>query len=112
MKGIEQVGSNHHIHRIRLDVSSSNFPRFDVNPNTGEPLGTSRSRNVARNLVHHAAERPSHLALLVVPELATAFDGARAGVVRGLSSTPTLVNRERAAGSDRHRRLAEPVMEN
>ena len=26
-------------HRIRLDISSSNFPRFDVNPNTGEPLG-------------------------------------------------------------------------
>jgi len=26
-------------HRIRLDVSSSNFPRFDVNPNTGEAIG-------------------------------------------------------------------------
>ena len=26
-------------HRIRIDVSSSNFPRFDLNPNTGEPLG-------------------------------------------------------------------------
>jgi predicted acyl esterase len=25
-------------HNIRLDISSSNFPRFDVNPNTGEPL--------------------------------------------------------------------------
>ena len=29
-------------HRIRLDISSSNFPRFDVNPNTGEPLNEQR----------------------------------------------------------------------
>ena len=26
-------------HRIRVDISSSNFPRFDINPNTGEPMG-------------------------------------------------------------------------
>src|SRR4029077_16377373 len=32
-------------HRIRVDISSSNFPRFDVNPNTGEPLNRHR-RNV------------------------------------------------------------------
>ena len=31
-------------HRIRIDVSSSNFPRFDVNPNTGEPLNDNRSQ--------------------------------------------------------------------
>jgi predicted acyl esterase len=36
-------------HRIRLDVSSSNFPRFDVNPNTGEPLGRHTRTVVARN---------------------------------------------------------------
>ncbi len=29
-------------HRIRLDVSSSNFPKYDVNPNTGEPEGAAR----------------------------------------------------------------------
>jgi uncharacterized protein len=29
-------------HRIRLDISSRNFPRFDVNPNTGEPLNQNR----------------------------------------------------------------------
>ena len=33
-------------HRIRLDVSSSNFPRFDVNPNTGEAIGRERRRVV------------------------------------------------------------------
>ena len=35
-------------HRIRLDVSSSNFPRFDVNPNTGEPLGRNRGHAVRK----------------------------------------------------------------
>jgi predicted acyl esterase len=35
-------------HRIRLDVSSSNFPRFDVNPNMGETIGRDRRRVVAR----------------------------------------------------------------
>ena len=40
-------------HRIRLDVSSSNFPRFDVNPNTGEAIGRERRRMVADNTVFH-----------------------------------------------------------
>ena len=50
-------------HRIRLDVSSSNFPRFDVNPNTGEPLGRERSWTIARNTVFHDRSRPSHVTL-------------------------------------------------
>ncbi len=54
-------------HRIRLDVSSSNFPRFDVNPNTGDPLGTERRRSGAGNTIFHAAARPSHVVLPVVP---------------------------------------------
>jgi hypothetical protein len=54
-------------HRIRLDVSSSNFPRFDVNPNTGEPLGASRRWATADNSIHHSARYPSHLLLPVVP---------------------------------------------
>ena len=40
-------------HRIRLDISSSNFPRFDVNPNTGEAIGRERRRVVADNTVFH-----------------------------------------------------------
>lgn len=55
-------------HRIRLDVSSSNFPRFDVNPNTGEPIGRDRRRVVADNTVFHDATRPSHVILPVVPD--------------------------------------------
>jgi uncharacterized protein len=54
-------------HRIRLDVSSSNFPRFDANPNTGEPLNDNRRWTVAENAVFHDAEHPSHILLPVVP---------------------------------------------
>ncbi len=39
-------------HRVRLDISSSNFPRFDVNPNTGEPVGRHTHTEVATNTVH------------------------------------------------------------
>lgn len=53
-------------HCIRLDVSSSNFPRFDVNPNTGEPLGKHRSTRVALNTVYHSARCPSQVVLPVV----------------------------------------------
>jgi len=52
-------------HRIRLDISSSNFPRFDVNPNTGEPLGLDRRTVVAENTVYHDARHQSRLVLLV-----------------------------------------------
>ena len=54
-------------HRIRLDISSSNFPRFDVNPNSGEPLGLNRREVIADNTVFHDAERPSHVILPVIP---------------------------------------------
>ena len=53
-------------HRIRLDVSSSNYPRFDVNPNTGGPLGRDRRLVTAENAVYHDPERPSHLLLPVI----------------------------------------------
>ncbi|MES0126851.1 CocE/NonD family hydrolase [Mesorhizobium sp. C420B] len=48
-------------HRLRLDISSSNFPKFDVNPNTGEPAGFGRSRQAARNTVFLDEMRPSRL---------------------------------------------------
>ncbi|HET6238691.1 MAG TPA: CocE/NonD family hydrolase [Acetobacteraceae bacterium] len=54
-------------HRIRLDVSSSNFPKFDVNPNTGEPEGTARRRRIAANMVFMDAARPSHVMLPLLP---------------------------------------------
>ncbi len=54
-------------HRIRIDISSSNFPRFDVNPNTGEPLNQQRRMVTAINTIHHDAEHPSHIVLPVIP---------------------------------------------
>jgi putative CocE/NonD family hydrolase len=53
-------------HRIRIDVSSSNFPRFDVNPNTGEPLGRHTHTVVARNTVH--LDGGSYVVLPVIPD--------------------------------------------
>jgi putative CocE/NonD family hydrolase len=57
-------------HHIRLDISSSNFPRFDVNPNTGDPLGHHRRTVVAHNTVYHDAAHPSHILLPVIPRAA------------------------------------------
>jgi uncharacterized protein len=54
-------------HRIRVDVSSSNFPRFDVNPNTGEPLNRHQRTQVAINTVFHDRDHPSHVVLPVIP---------------------------------------------
>jgi putative CocE/NonD family hydrolase len=54
-------------HRIRLDISSSNFPLFDVNPNTGGPLGKDREVVVAHNTIYHDARYPSHIVLPVIP---------------------------------------------
>jgi len=54
-------------HRIRVDISSSNFPRFDVNPNSGEPLNGHRWMQAALNSIMHDAEHPSHIVLPVIP---------------------------------------------
>lgn len=56
-------------HRIRLDVSSSNFPKFDVNPNTGEAEGQSRLARVAINSVFHGGDTPSALLLPMLPAI-------------------------------------------
>jgi hypothetical protein len=50
-------------HHIRLDISSSNWPRFDVNPNTGGPLGLERRYEVAHQTIFHSVEHPSHVVL-------------------------------------------------
>lgn len=54
-------------HRIRVDISSSNFPRFDVNPNSGEPLNDHRRVVTAVNTIVHDREHPSHIVLPVTP---------------------------------------------
>ena len=54
-------------HRLRLYVSSSNFPRFDRNPNTGESTAASTRMVKAQQTVYHDAAHPSALILPVVP---------------------------------------------
>jgi putative CocE/NonD family hydrolase len=54
-------------HRSRVDISSSNFPRFDVNPNTGEPLGEHRRMVNATNTILHHRAHPSQIVLPVLP---------------------------------------------
>ncbi|HEX4262549.1 MAG TPA: CocE/NonD family hydrolase, partial [Acetobacteraceae bacterium] len=53
-------------HRIRIDIASSNFPKFDVNPNTGEPEGAARRRRIAVNTVFVGAARPSRIVLPIL----------------------------------------------
>lgn len=53
-------------HRIRVDITSSNFPQFDRNPNTGDPLGTSSRVRIAKQTIHHGGEQASHIILPVV----------------------------------------------
>jgi putative CocE/NonD family hydrolase len=57
-------------HRLRLDISSSNFPRFDANPNTGEPLNDNRRTRIATNTVWLDPAHPSQIVLPVIPEQA------------------------------------------
>jgi uncharacterized protein len=54
-------------HRIRVEISSSNFPRFDRNQNTGHPIGRDREIRVARQTVWHSRAHPSHIVLPVIP---------------------------------------------
>ena len=54
--------------RIRLEVSSSNFPRFARNLNTGNPLGKSAEMKVATQTIYHDDRYPSHVVLPIIPD--------------------------------------------
>jgi uncharacterized protein len=54
-------------HRIRVEISSSNFPRYDRNPNTGGTFGEDAELRTARQSVFHDAERASHIVLPIIP---------------------------------------------
>ena len=55
-------------HRLRLEISSSNFPRYDPNPNTGTDIATERNPVSATQTIFHTHELPSALMLPVVPK--------------------------------------------
>ena len=54
-------------HRIRLEISSSDFPRFDRNLNTGGEIGMESEGRAASQRVFHDRERPSHIVLPIIP---------------------------------------------
>jgi hypothetical protein len=54
-------------HRIRVEVSSSNFPRFDRNPNTGGVVADATKLLKANQTVYHDREHPSCVMLMVIP---------------------------------------------
>jgi hypothetical protein len=54
-------------HRIRLEISSSNFPHFDRNPNTGDTSGDSTELRPALQTIFHDAAHPSHVVLPIIP---------------------------------------------
>ena len=69
-------------HRIRVEISSSNFPRFDRNPNTGAPVAKETRLWKATETIFHDREHPSRLVLMVVPAKST-------GLVAGARRTKT-----------------------
>lgn len=59
-------------HRIRVEIASSGVPKFDRNPNTGEPLGKTARMQTADQKIFHDREHPTHLILPIVPPRAAA----------------------------------------
>jgi putative CocE/NonD family hydrolase len=53
-------------HKIRVEISSSNFPRFDRNPNTGNTFGMDSELRIAHQKVYHSKQYPSHIVLPVI----------------------------------------------
>lgn len=54
-------------HRVRVEISSSNFPRFDRNPNTGKPIADETIQRKAYQTIYHDRTHPSHVLLPVIP---------------------------------------------
>jgi putative CocE/NonD family hydrolase len=54
-------------HKIRVEISSSNFPRFDRNPNTGHRFGMDAETITATQTIYHNAQHPSHILLPIIP---------------------------------------------
>jgi len=55
-------------HAIRVEISSSNFPHYARNPNTGTGIATETRLQTADQTVFHSASHPSHLILPVIPQ--------------------------------------------
>jgi hypothetical protein len=88
-------------HRIRLEISSSNFPRYARNQNTGLPLGTSAEIKTATQTIFHDAQHPSHLLLPLIPIAPPSPIQPRAdGSVRGALSDLRVVNLQPSSSNE------------
>jgi X-Pro dipeptidyl-peptidase C-terminal non-catalytic domain len=100
-------------HRIRLDISSSNFPRFDINPNTGEPLNNNRRSQVAGNTIYLDAKHPSQIVLPVIPAETTDTSARGSGGNDGRRGNRLMFRAipsdERPIGPDNGQFLPNPV---
>jgi predicted acyl esterase len=54
-------------HRIRLEVSSSSFPRFDINPNTGKGIDSQTNAVAVNQTIWRGSDHPSLLVLPIIP---------------------------------------------
>ncbi len=86
-------------HRVRLEVSSSNFPRFDRNPNTGGVFGEDRDVQPAEQAILHDAAHPSRLILPVIPRQGGARTAASPGAIDGAVGTSGTQAAQPAANS-------------
>jgi putative CocE/NonD family hydrolase len=64
-------------HRVRVEISSSNFPRFDRNPNTGGPVADTREERKATQTVYHEHERYSYVLLPLIPSVPAELTSSR-----------------------------------
>ncbi|MFX1501363.1 MAG: CocE/NonD family hydrolase [Promethearchaeota archaeon] len=62
-------------HSIRIDISSSNFPKHDRNRNTGGELYTETDMVIAENTIYHDDDNPSYIVLPVMPSVPKVFEG-------------------------------------
>ncbi len=74
-------------HRIRLEVTSSRFPNFDRNPNTGEAFGMSARMVAARQTILHDAAHPSRVTLPIIPRSAPGRAGGAAAAAPAAGGT-------------------------
>jgi len=78
-------------HRLRLEVSSSNFPKYDRNPNTGEDPFTATELRKANQTVFHTAERASYVVLPIRRKPLIASAKGREPLVRPVAPVPSTV---------------------
>jgi predicted acyl esterase len=72
-------------HRIRVDISSSNFPKYDRNLNTGGELYQETEYQIAQNYIYHDSENPSYIKLPIVSPKPNVFEGSARVRIPGLN---------------------------